>query len=63
MRKPKRLTAKQILAAKLAISHAESDAHGGGEWDEERSAELELGCQVLERLLNDAISKAEGRSE
>ena len=63
MRKPKRLTAKQIRAARLAISRAESDAQSGGEWDEERSAELELGWQVLERLLKDAISKAEGRSE
>ena len=63
MRKQKRLTVKQIAAARLAISHAEADAECGGEWDEERSAELELGCQVLERLLNDAISKSEGRSE
>lgn len=60
MRKGKKLTAKQIDAARLALSHAEADAEGGGGWDDERSKELRRGCQVLESLLRAAITLAEG---
>jgi hypothetical protein len=61
MAKAPKLSANQIQAARLALSHAEADAQCGGEWDEERSAELELGCKVLTKLLNDAIDNSEGK--
>jgi hypothetical protein len=60
---PKRLTDNEIKAARLAIAHAEADAECGGEWDDERSQELDAGVRVLTQLLNEAITKAEGRSE
>jgi hypothetical protein len=59
----KKLTGKEIEAARQAISHAEADSEGGGEWDKERCSELTLGVQVLRRLLNEKITKAEGRIE
>lgn len=55
---PRKLTRNEIQAARRAIDHAEADAEGGGEWDDERSDELMLGVTVLTRLLNDAITKA-----
>lgn len=50
-----KLTDKKIAAAILALSHAEADAECGGKWDLLRSAELDLGCKVLKKLLDDAI--------
>lgn len=53
----KKLTQQEIDAARDAIAHAESDAEGGGAWDDERAAELMMGVKVLKQLLKDAISK------
>lgn len=53
----KKLTQQEITAARVALSHAEADAEGGGEWDDERSKEIMLGVKVLTKLLNNAISK------
>lgn len=59
----KTLTDKEIKAASLAIAHAEADAMGGGDCDDERSDELMLGVQVLTLLLKKSISEATKRSK